>query len=218
VYDACWDVGVAALGTWRMFEYAAGITQGTIGVPQSGRDTNDGQQLVGRLGVVPATGLRVTGSAARGPYLARAVLPFLPAGADLVDFNQTAFGLAVDWSWGHVAINAEAFHNEFESPWIAEDLGTNAWYAEAEYSFAAGATIAARFDRVLFDEIAVIDEDSGETERIGWDRDLQRIEAAIGYRFSRDVLVRYDVQLWDEDGESWRTTSSVNAPQAIVTF
>jgi len=218
VYDICWDFGLVGLGTWRRVEYALAITEGTVGVPVTGRDSNDGQQFIGRLGVVPVTGFRVTGSASRGPYLDRLVVPFLPKEKDLEAYNQTALGLAADWAWSHVSLNGELLRNEYESPWISEDLGLTSWYAEAKYAFAAGAYLAARFDRLKFDEIDVKNGTTGETERIGWDNDVQRIEAAVGYRFTPDCLVRYDVQLWDEDGEAWRTTHSASALQAVISF
>jgi hypothetical protein len=218
LYDVCWDFGVVALGTWKRFEYAVGTTQGTVGVPLFSRDGNDGVQFVGRLGFAPTAGLRVSGSAASGPYLSRDVRAFLPPGADLEDFSETALAASIDWAWRHLSVYAEMMDARFESPWIAEDLGVNAWYVEAKQTVLPGAYVAARFDRMTFDEIVATNPQTGVLGPIGWDRDIQRVEAAVGYLLARGALVRVDVQLWDNDGESWRTTESLAALQTIFAF
>jgi hypothetical protein len=218
LYEACWDFGVVALGTWKRFEYALGVTQGTLGVPLMSRDGNDGVQGVGRIGFVPGASFRVSGSAAAGPYLSRDVKAYLPPGDDLEDFLETAWAISVDWSWSHLQLYAEFFDVAFESPWIAEELGSTAWYVEGEYAVLPGAYVAARFDRMIFDEITARNTVTDQPERIGWDQDVQRIEAAAGYHLTKAVLLRLDVQLWDTDGESWRTTESLGALQTIIAF
>lgn len=186
-----------------------GVTHGTIGAPASARDPNDGRQVVGRIGVVPATGLRITASGATGPYLARSVRPFLPEGADVEEYDQRALGLSLDWSWSRFVLAGEVARGVFESPWIADDLGVVGWCVEGKRSLVPGGYAAARFDRLVFDEIAARDPESDGTTWIGWDRDVQRIEGALGYRPTPSILLRADTQLWDEDGGSWgRATRS----------
>lgn len=218
LYDACWDVGVAALGTWRRIEYAVGVTQGSAGVPAFGRDTNDGKQFVGRLGVVPLGGLRVSASASTAPYLARTVETYLPAGADVEDFAQTVFGASVDASWSRFVFAAELVESTFESPWIDDDLEATAWYAEGKVTVAPGAYVAARFDRIAFGEIDVAVAPGGGGRRVAWDRDVQRAEATVGYWLARGWLMRADVQLWDDDGGSWETSHSLGALQSVFSF
>lgn len=218
LYDTCWDIGAATLGTWRQFEYAGGITMGTVGMPMRSRDSNDGHQIVGRLGFVPMTGLRISVSGSRGPYLATAVRDFLPEGGTLEDYDQFAKAVSVDWSFGHAAFVAEVVDNGFESPWIPEELGTTAWYAEGKYTFLPGAYFATRFDQLKHDEIAYEDPVTFEAKRATWDQDVQRVEAAIGYWVTTGILTRVDVQLWDENAGPWTTTATLLACQAVITF
>jgi hypothetical protein len=218
LYDTCWDIGAVALGTWRWLEYAGGVTMGTVGMPMRSRDSNDGRQLVGRLGFVPVTGLRISLSGARGPYLATAVRDFLPEGVALEDYDQFAKALSIDYSFGHASFVAEVVDNGFESPWIPEELGTTAWYAEGKYTFLPGAYFAARFDQLEHSEIAYEDPETFEMKRATWDQDVQRIETAIGYWVTSGILTRVDLQLWDENAGPWTTTSSLVACQAVVTF
>ena len=218
LYDTCWDIGAATLGTWRWFEYAGGVTMGTVGMPMRSRDSNDGHQLVGRLGFVPVTGLRVSVSGSRGPYLGTPVRDFLPEGAAVEDYDQFAKALSIDWSYRHAAFVAEVVDNGFESPWIPEELGTTAWYAEGKYTFLPGAYFAARFDQLKHDTIAYEDPVTFEMKRETWDQDVQRAEGAIGYWVTSGILTRVDVQLWDENAGPWTTTSTLVAAQAVVSF
>ncbi|MFN0149156.1 MAG: hypothetical protein ACKVU1_00410 [bacterium] len=218
LYDSCWDIGAAALGTWRRVEYAMGVTQGTVGVPNGTRDSNNARQVLGRVGVVPVTGLRVSFSAAQGAYLSATVAPLLPEGARVEDFKQTATALSLDWSVGHAALFAEVIDNTFESPWINEDLETIAWYAEGKYTFLPGAYAAARFDQLRFGKIAYEDPETFQMRRDSWDIDVQRVETALGYWVTPGLLTRFDVQFWDQGGGGWNTTQTLAALQAVVAF
>lgn len=218
LYDACWDIGAAALGTWRRVEYAMGVTQGTVGAPNGNRDANNARQVLARVGVVPATGLRVSLSAARGAYLSTSVTPYLPEGARVEDYKQTATALSFDWSVGHAAFFAEVVDNAFESPWIDDDLETLAWYVEGKYTFLPGAYAAARFDRLSYGTIAYEDPETFEMRRDAWDQDVQRVETAIGYWVTPGLLTRFGVQLWDEDGAEWNPSRTLAALQAVVAF
>jgi len=218
LYDACWDIGAAALGTWRRVEYGVGVTQGTVGVPNGTRDSNNARQVLGRVGVVPATGLRVSLSAAHGAYLSSSVAALLPEGARAEDYKQTAMAVSFDWSIGHAAFFAEAVDNAYESPWIDEDLETLAWYVEGKYTFLPGAYAAMRFDQLNFGEITYEDPDTFEIRRGDWDQDVQRVETALGYWITSGFLTRLSVQLWDRDGAEWNPTRTLAALQAVVAF
>jgi hypothetical protein len=71
---------------------------------------------------------------------------------------------------------------------------------------------------MIFDEITARNAVTDQPERTGWDQDVQRIEAAAAYHLTKAVLLRLDVQLWDTDGESWRTTESLGALQTVIAF
>src|SRR5204863_2310796 len=68
LYENWWDFGIVTLGTVAPFEFAAGVRNGTVGAPAMG-DDNDGKQVLGRIGFMPAPWIRAGVSGARGPYL-----------------------------------------------------------------------------------------------------------------------------------------------------
>ena len=70
LYDSCWDTGIELFGAGGSLAYALAITKATVSNPKA--MTNDGYQLVARLGVTPLMGLRLGLSGAYGPYLTKA--------------------------------------------------------------------------------------------------------------------------------------------------
>jgi len=67
LYDNCWDFGAVVIGTVSPLEFAFGATNGTVGNPVN-TDSNDGKQVLGRIGVVPAPWVRAGVSGSRGAY------------------------------------------------------------------------------------------------------------------------------------------------------
>src|SRR5439155_1210956 len=91
MYENCWDFGLVALGTVAPFEFAAGVTNGTVGAPVMS-DDNDGKQILGRIGFVPAPWLRAGISGARGPYLQSGLNEDLPPGHTVDEYMQVLLG------------------------------------------------------------------------------------------------------------------------------
>ena len=68
IYEACWNLQWELMGGAGIFEYSLGLTSGSLSNPTGARN-NDGLQILGRVGVEPALGVRVGVSGAVGPYV-----------------------------------------------------------------------------------------------------------------------------------------------------
>jgi hypothetical protein len=184
IYDPCWDFGAEALGSLWRFEYLVALTQGTLADPRSSPgDNNGGLQLATRLGLVPATGLVLGASFARGPYLDRAVAPALGPGQKVEDFHQQLVGADAEYSVGRFKVMGEAALNRFEVPTLAEDLKTRAFYLEGNYTLRSRLRAALRYSGLRFAKI-----DSGTGGQTAWDYDVNRWEAGLSYPLYEGVL------------------------------
>lgn len=196
IYDVCWDTGIRAFGSlWRL-EYSLALTQGTLSDPViDGNDTNSGQQIVSRISLIPATGLFIGSSYARGAYLNRAVAAALPAGQTPEDYVQEVIGFDLNYEVRHLKLVGEVLFNTWEVPNIvgnqgrSKDLTVLGWYAEARYAFLPGFYGAVRVDQLKFEKI-----ENSVGESLTWDDDIWRLEGGIGYQFWEGVLGKLIVQ------------------------
>jgi hypothetical protein len=179
-----WDTGVQArVGSDRL-EALAAYTVGTLSSPRL-RDDNGGRQVSVRLASRPVVGLALGASAARGAYLDRAVTGGLPGDGD--DFLQRAFGLDAEYSREYWLVRTEWVWSGWDLPAISTPAITGPVHAraasvEARYKLWPGLYAAARFDHLAFDTRP------GTT--VPWDAPVRRIEAGLGYRVGRHVLVK----------------------------
>jgi hypothetical protein len=196
------------------------VTQGTLSDPSSNTsDNNDGQQIAGRLGFVPFTGLLIQGSYARGPYLDRSVAADLN-GADLEDFDQKIAGLAIEYGIRHLSVTSEIAFNSWESPNIldtaggAQDLNVIGFYAEATYRLAPRLHTSGRYSSLRYDDI---DDGTGNGSSRSWDYDVERIEFGLGYRASEAVQYKLVSQL-NDSGRPDSSGEHILAAQLSVAF
>jgi hypothetical protein len=183
LYENCWDFGAVVVGTASPFEFAAGITNGTVG-SMVGTDTNDGKQVLGRIGIVPAPWLRAGVSAARGPYLIRRLDDELPPGHNVNDYNQIFAGGDLEVSYDRVVLTGEYVWNRFEQPFVG-NLDLESWYAEGKVTLIPGWYVAGRYSRMLFDDLRL---SGGGVAH--WDAPLWRREIGVGFKPSKMLLAK----------------------------
>ncbi len=221
IYDICWDFGIQAVGAlWRL-EYLAALTQGTLSDPRTGGgDNNDGKQVVLHLGLVPAPGLVIGASYARGPYLDSSVGNALQ-GAEVEDFHQEVIGFDLEFGIRHFRLIAELAANRWESPNITDgqgnrvDLKNVGWYVEGKYTLSAGFYASVRYGRITFGEI-----DDGSGNRVAWDEPVERWESGLGFYFWDGVVgkvIRQDVRK-ERLGTPGRSHESFWATQLSLSF
>lgn len=183
VDDYGWDFGLVALGSVAPFEFSLGLTNSAPGWASPGEDVNDGQAVLGRVGVVPTAGLRVGVSGARGAYLGDWVRWAMPPGRTEADYPQTLGMLDVALERGHVELRGEAFVNAWETPHVGT-LRVRGGYAEGRYGFDNGAWLAARAEALRFAEVTV------GARTCPWDDPVDRVEAGAGYRLARGAALK----------------------------
>jgi len=191
LYDNCWNYGAFSLGAVGNFEFAAGITYGTPGVPVASTDTNDNFALNGKVGYVVAPGWKAWVSGSTGAYLADDVIAYLPEGKTPNDYRQTLLGVSSDWKWQNLHAMGEVFFNHFDTPLRDDGLSSRSFYVQGAYTLYTGWELAARYDEIRYERIA------GSGEEISWDRDVARIETGVVYRISRDLRLKAVVQATD---------------------
>ena len=183
MYENCWDFGLVALGTVAPFEFAAGVTNGTVGAPVMS-DDNDGKQILGRIGFVPAPWLRAGISGARGPYLQSGLNEDLPPGHTVDEYMQVLLGSDLELSYSHGVLYSEYVRNRFESPFVG-NLNMQAWYVEGKWTVLPGWYVAGRYDRMVFDDLKLA---AGGVA--AWDADVWKREIGIGFKPSGSLVAK----------------------------
>jgi hypothetical protein len=198
-----WDTGVEIRVGREPIQFAAAVTQGSLSHPRV-RDDNDGKQVSGRLQGAPVTGLVLGLSLASGEYPDRELAADLPPPEAARTRRQRAAGLDFEYSRGHAVVRAEAIWTSWDlpaidPPRIEGGVGARALSLEATYRLAPGLDVAARFDRVGFEEI------QGSTRRDSWDAPVTRVEAGVVYALRRGLLLKAVYQRnWRDAGPRGR--------------
>jgi hypothetical protein len=184
MYEHCWDTGVEAFGTLGGLRYRVAAMEGSPGAGAAKyRDLKQGYSAEGRLTYALGDALRIGASFSQGPYLLEVTGPFLPAGKRPRDYDQLLYGADLLFEKGRFEARAEWTRSEFDSPWIAETLGVDGYWAELAVRLAPAVQLAARYSGLAFDEIT-----AGDGRRLGWDADARRLEAGLAWRLMEDKL------------------------------
>ena len=191
IYDACWNTGVQVFGSTEAFSYAVAATKGALSNPDAA--SNDGVQLVGRIGIQPTMGWSLGLSAAYGPYLEeRAAFDAnFPAGKSAEDFNQLVLGVDGAYSVGKAELAFELIRNRWDVANLTEDtLGQTGGFVEGSIALKAGLYYSVRVGQISDDEI-----DDGAGGEVAWDYDVRRIETGAEYYIKPNVRLKSVVQL-----------------------
>jgi hypothetical protein len=210
LYDNCWNYGVYSLGSLGRFEFAVGATLGTTGAPVQGSDTNDNIAWHAKVGYAFTPGLSAWVSGARGAYLTRDVVPYLPAGKSVNDYYQNLLGLSVDWKVWRLALAGEAFYSHADTPVRADGLASVSYWAQGSAAVAAGWDVTLRYDALRFEEV-----ESSLGEVLTWDLNVDRWEGGVGYHVSRDLVLKGVVQMTKLAGDDFELIPAV---QSSFTF
>jgi hypothetical protein len=174
-------------GTLGNLDYAVEVKNASLSSrPASwdGRDRGwENPTVGGRLGYRPAVAWNFGASFSYGSYLQPAAgqMPAFPAGKNIGDFDQVTFAGDASYAWHHWQLWGEVFCSRFEVPNIG-DAGTLAYYLEAKYKLTAQLFAALRWNQQLFEQI-----NNGSGGETAWDRDAWRVDAALGYRWTRHL-------------------------------
>jgi hypothetical protein len=184
VYDRCWDFGVAGIGSIRPFEFSLGVENGTPSASNPGVDWNDTKGFLGRIGVAPTPGIRLGVSGAYGAYLMSKVASQMPPGTSVNDQNQILGMGDLELTSGRFEFRSEGYVNTWQTATVG-DLHVRGAYGELKVTLIPGMWVAGRGEVMRFSDI------TGAT--LGtrpWDDNRDRYETGLGYRLSRQALMK----------------------------
>jgi hypothetical protein len=191
LYESCWNVQWELMGSFGRFDYSLAATPGSATNPVASRSVN-GAQGMGRIGVRPFLGMRLGLNAAWGPYIGESFATTgvaAPITDTPEDYAQTLFGYDAELARGSLQLFSEGYWSAWETPNIASGVEAKGAYIEGRYDLAAQWYLASRLDAIWFNEIDVPGA-GGTVSRQQWDDDVWRVESALGFRFSREVLAK----------------------------
>jgi len=103
-------------------------------------------------------------------------------------------GTDLAYSWRHWQLWSELFLCRFQVPHV-DDADTLAYYVESKYKLTRALFAALRWNQQLFADV-----DDGTGRRVPWDRDVWRIDSALGYRFDRHLQAKLQYSLSRQRG------------------
>jgi len=215
IWGPSYASGAALFGALGPLEYAAEVKNAA---PSSRPEVWDGRArgwrhptFDGRLGWHPAAAWIVGASAAHGAYLRDDPRGTLPSGRDVDDFPQELIGVDASYAWRHWQLWAEFFASRFDVPRVG-DADTIAYYVESRYKLTPMLFAALRWNQQLFGEV----KNDRERDR-AWDRDIWRLDTAVGYRFNRHLQGKLQYSYAHQRGELQQGEQLV-AAQLTVKF
>jgi hypothetical protein len=150
----------------------------------------------GRLGYRPGAAWNLGISASGGTYLLPEVdRPPLPAGKSIGDYNQFTLGHDVQYAWHHWQFWAEVFLSRFAVPTVG-DADTLAYYLEAKYKITPRLFAGLRWNQQFFGTVR-----DGLGGREKWDQDAWRIDAVLGFRFTRHLQTKLQYSYNHQEGD-----------------
>ena len=145
----------------------------------------------GRVRWHPAEAWWFGASASRGPYLQDDAKPTLPAGKRIDDYDQTTFGIDASYEHRRLQIWSELVHAKFDTPVVGEVEGLSG-FVEARYKANAQVWLGARWNQSWFDDAPAAD--------VSWNRDMRRLDLALGYRHTSHLEVKAQYSLSNQAG------------------
>jgi hypothetical protein len=190
IWGPSYATGASIFGLVNKFDYALEIKNASLSSRPTAWDARtvgfDAPTGTGRIGVRPTAAWNIGTSVSYGGYLLpdAETSPGFPVGKSYGDYTQLTIGQDVSYAWHHWQFWAEAFASRFEMP-NASDAETLAYYLEAKFKVTANLFTALRWNQQFFDKIP-----NGLGGESRWDKDAWRMDAAVGYRFSRHLQAK----------------------------
>jgi hypothetical protein len=194
IWGPNYTTGAMVSGTIGHFDYAAEIKNASLASSPGQWDIlNRGfsdPTFSARLGYRPNASWNLGFSVSDGAYLESQAKSSLPPGRSLGDYREIVLAQDISYAWHHLQLWAEVFETRFQVPRIG-NANTLAYYLEAKYKLTPQFFAALRWNQQFFDTIP-----NGFGGRVPWGRDIRRLDAAIGYRFSAhtQLKLQYSIQ------------------------
>jgi hypothetical protein len=117
-------------------------------------------------------------SASRGPYMQDHAKPTLPAGKSVDDYEQTTYGIDVSYEHRRLQLWSELVDVEYDVPNVGNVSGVSG-FVEGRYKTTPQTWLAVRWNQSWFDDVP--------GTGVSWNRDMRRLDLAVGYRYSQHL-------------------------------
>jgi hypothetical protein len=185
IWGPSYTTGAAVFGHGGNVDYALEVKNAA---PSSRPEVWDARSrgftrptVSGRLGWRPSAAWALGASLSGGSYLREKSAATLAAGHHLGDYRQLLAAADASYGWRHVQLWGEVMATRFEVPRVG-DADTLAYYLEGRYKLTPRLFAALRWNQQFFGDV----ESSAGDER-AWDRDIWRVDTALGCRFDRHL-------------------------------
>ncbi len=198
IWGPVYATGGSIFGDYGLFDYAFELKNAALSSNPSEWELNNSYwrypSIGGRVGLNPGPSWKHGVSFSIGPYLAPDASG-LPAGKTISDYNQITLDYDVGYAWHRWQLWGEVFLNRFEVPNVG-DADALAYYLEAKLKLTSALYAAARWNQEIFGTI-----NNGYGHEISWNRDMFRIDLALGCRLTRHLQGKLQYSYGRRDGE-----------------
>jgi hypothetical protein len=118
-------------------------------------------------------------------------------------------GADLAYSWRHWQLWSELMLSRFEVPNV-ENADAIAYYVETKYKLSPELFVSLRWNQELFGEV-----NDGAGREIPWDRDVWRLDSALGYRFERHLQAKLQFSLARQSGRLQQGEQLVAAQMTV---
>ena len=149
-------------------------------------------------GFTPTTGTRIGVYATAGPYLGPRIQAMLAPGERWREYDQTIYGLDVQFSHGYFELNGDYARSTYEVPAGASEVGGFTWFIEPKYTWTPRFFTALRLERNDYPFISPL----APAVWLATTADFYDAEAAAGWRIAAGAVVKvsYRRDRWMVDG------------------
>ena len=193
-YHVNYPWGVVVTGRWGRLDYRTGMVSKPIVHERYLPPPTDRLRPAVGAGVTLATGFRVGGSFTRGSYLNRDMSSAIPDAAAWSSFNQRIIAFDTRFARGHSEVRAEFSLSSYDVPTIDDAVRGKAGYVEFKRTWTPRFFTAFRLEGNDYPLVKL--RDTGKW--IGKAVLFWNAEAGIGYRFSRDSVLKVSYR-----GDRW---------------
>ena len=217
IWGPSYSSGASIFGRTDHFDYAFEVKNTSLSSRPADWPLNviglNEPTWTGRLGWRPNAAWNLGVSGSRGPFISTDPNHTLPQGTGRSDFKQTTLGFDASYAHHHLELWSEVIFSRFDVP-HAGNADSAAYFIEAKYKLTPSLFTALRWNQQFFNRIPLTDggADSGR-----WDRDIFRIDWAIGWRLNRNVQLKVQYSFGHEKGVN-RNSDHLVATQVTFRF
>lgn len=196
IWGPSYTTGAALSGQVGQFDLAIEVKNAALSArPEAWSAVDHGfdttPTVSGRIAWQPRADWTLGASASRGPYLRAEARRTLPPGRDLDDYLQTVIAADATFERHRLQLWLELARSDFEVPRVG-DVGVFSGFVEARYKLAPQWWLAGRWNQSWFDDTPTLQQ--------SWDRDLRRLDIALGYRYDVHIEAKLEYSVGDQSG------------------